>query len=207
MNADTSTTSTNKPTTKDYVYRFSAAVANAILVTLGIGLLFQTIAQFIHWQPLYDAGTMGTVLLAPALGVAVASQLDVNTLVIFSAMISSTVGSNAVHFTTKAVNGTSAVGGTLLQAAGSPSFSTGQPVSAVAAALIAALVGKYLTGKTPLDMVLVILGQQPPERFQAWDLLPLQRRSCLISVDSLSNPCTSIRSWGLSAFRLHGHYS
>lgn len=87
MNADTSTTSTNKPTTKDYVYRVSAAVANAILVTLGIGLLFQTIAQFIHWQPLYDAGTMGTVLLAPALGVAVASQLDVNTLVIFSAMI------------------------------------------------------------------------------------------------------------------------
>ena len=117
MNADTSTTSTNKPTTKDYVYRVSAAVANAILVTLGIGLLFQTIAQFIHWQPLYDAGTMGTVLLAPAL-----------------------------------------VGGTLLQAAGSPSFSTGQPVSAVAAALIAALVGKYLTGKTPLDMVLVPFG-------------------------------------------------
>ena len=104
MNAATSTTSTNKPTTKDYVYRVSAAVANAILVTLGIGLLFQTIAQFIHWQPLYDAGTMGTVLLAPALGVAVASQLDVNTLVIFSAMISATVGSNAVHFTTKAVN-------------------------------------------------------------------------------------------------------
>ncbi len=150
MNAATSTTSTNKPTTKDYVYRVSAAVANAILVTLGIGLLFQTIAQFIHWQPLYDAGTMGTVLLAPALGVAVASQLDVNTLVIFSAMISATVGSNAVHFTTKAVNGTSAVGG--------PSFSTGQPVSAVAAALIAALVGKYLTGKTPLDMVLVPFG-------------------------------------------------
>lgn len=158
MNAATSTTSTNKPTTKDYVYRVSAAVANAILVTLGIGLLFQTIAQFIHWQPLYDAGTMGTVLLAPALGVAVASQLDVNTLVIFSAMISATVGSNAVHFTTKAVNGTSAVGGTLLQVAGSPSFSTGQPVSAVAAALIAALVGKYLTGKTPLDMVLVPFG-------------------------------------------------
>ena len=50
------------------------------------------------------------------------------------------------------------VGGTLLQAAGSPSFSTGQPVSAVAAALIAALVGKYLTGKTPLDMVLVPFG-------------------------------------------------
>lgn len=59
MNADTSTTSTNKPTTKDYVYRVSAAVANAILVTLGIGLLFQTIAQFIHWQPLYDAGNDG----------------------------------------------------------------------------------------------------------------------------------------------------
>ena len=82
MNAAASTTSTNKPTTKDYVYRVSAAVANAILVTLGIGLLFQTIAQLIHWQQLYDDGTMGTGLLAPALGVALASKLAGNTLVV-----------------------------------------------------------------------------------------------------------------------------
>lgn len=157
MNTDTANTNTDKPTptVKDYVYRVSAAVANAILVTLGVGLMFQTIAKFINWQPLYDAGTIGTVLLAPALGVAVASQMGVNTLVIFSSMISATIGANAVHFTAKAVSGTSAVGGTLLQAAGSPSFSTGQPVSAVAAAIIATLVGKYLTGRTPLDMVLV----------------------------------------------------
>jgi len=83
----------HKTTVKEYAYNISAAVANAILVTLGMGLLMQTIAGFVHFQPLYMAGT----------GV----------------------------------------------------FSTGQPVSAVCAALIAALLGKYLSGKTPLDMVLV----------------------------------------------------
>ncbi|KRL96729.1 PTS transporter subunit IIC [Liquorilactobacillus satsumensis] len=148
-------TNTTAPTVKEYAYRISAAVANAILVTLGIGLLLQTIASFVHWNALYQVGVIANDLLAPALGVAIASQLGTNSLVMFSAMISSTVGANAVHFTTGAVNGTTATGSSLMQAAGSATFATGQPVSAVLAGLVAALVGKYLTGKTPLDMMLV----------------------------------------------------
>ncbi|MCG4778622.1 hypothetical protein L0P10_17245, partial [Eggerthella lenta] len=72
-------------------------------------------------------------------------------------MIAATVGSNAVHFVTaaKGVAAVTATGQTAVQAAGTGVFSTGQPVSAVCAALIAALLGKYLSGKTPLDMVLV----------------------------------------------------
>ncbi len=151
------TNTTAPPTVKEYAYRISAAVANAILVTLGIGLLLQTIASFVHWNALYQVGVIANDLLAPpALGVAIASQLGTNSLVMFSAMISSTVGgANAVHFTTGAVNGTTATGSSLMQAAGSATFATGQPVSAVLAGLVAALVGKYLTGKTPLDMMLV----------------------------------------------------
>lgn len=151
------TTTEHKVTVKEYAYRVCAAIANAILVTLGIGLLLQTLASFIHWNALYQVGTMANDLLAPALGVAIASQLNTNSLVIFSAMISSTVGANAVHFTDAAVKGTTATGSTLAQAAGSAVIATGQPVSAVLAGLIAALVGKYLTGKTPLDMMLVPL--------------------------------------------------
>lgn len=75
----------------------------------------------------------------------------------FSSMIAATVGSNAVHFVAaaKGVATVTATGQTAVQAAGTGIFTTGQPVSAVFAALIAALVGKYLSGKTPLDMVLV----------------------------------------------------
>ncbi|KRL05772.1 PTS transporter subunit IIC [Liquorilactobacillus oeni] len=149
------TNTAEKTSVKEYAYRVSAAVANAILVTLGIGLLLQTIASFIHWNALYQVGVIANDLLAPALGVAIASQLGTNSLVMFSAMISSTIGANAVHFTNSAVNGTTATGASLMQAAGSATFATGQPISAVLAGLIAALVGKYLTGKTPLDMMLV----------------------------------------------------
>lgn len=150
----------DRTTVKEYAYNISAAVANAILVTLGMGLLMQTIAGFVHFQPLYQAGTLAQDLLAPALGLAVASQLRVTTLVMFSSMIAATVGANAVHFVT-AANGVATVtatGQTAVQAAGTGVFSTGQPISAVAAGLVAALVGKYLSGKTPLDMVLVPFG-------------------------------------------------
>ena len=133
-----------KKTVRDYAYNLSAAIANAILVTLGMGLLMQTVAGFVHWQPLFEAGTLAQALLAPALGLAVASQLEVTTLVTFSTIISATA------------TAMQSVGGTAHPlVVGNAVFSTGQPVSAVAAALLAALLGKWLSGKTPLDMVLV----------------------------------------------------
>lgn len=142
---------------KDYVYKVSAGVSNAILVMLGIGLLIESIANFVHWPALHMVGTMAKIMLAPAFGAAIAMQLRTNSLVMFSSMIAATVGSNAVFFTDAATKGTTATGHALLQAAGSGVFTTGQPISAVAAGLVAALVGKYLTGKTPLDMMLVPL--------------------------------------------------
>ena len=133
----------NSSVVKEAAYRIFAAVANAILVILGGGLLVQTIGNLSGLHVLTLVGAEAQVLLAPAIGVAVASQMNTNTLVTFASMISATVGANAVHFTTTAVKGATA---------------TGQPVSAVLAAVVAVLVGKYLTGKTPLDMVLVPFG-------------------------------------------------
>lgn len=57
----------------------------------------------------------------------------------FSAMISSTVGGAAIHRT----------------AEGALTMVTGQPLSAVLAAVIATYVGKRLTGKTKLDMMAI----------------------------------------------------
>ncbi|GKS81033.1 membrane protein [Ligilactobacillus pabuli] len=145
-------------TVKDYVYAVSAGVSNAVLVMLGVGLLIQSLANFIHWDALFQVGAIAQWMLAPAFGAVIATQLKTNSLVMFSAMISATVGANAVYFTQAGVNGVTATGNTMAQAASAGIFTSGQPISAVAAGLIAALVGKYLTGKTPLDMMLVPLG-------------------------------------------------
>lgn len=145
----------DKESIRDTVYKVSAAVSNAILVTLGMGLLLQTIAGFIHWAPMVQMGAITKVMLPAAFGAAIASQMKTNTLVMFSAMAASAVGANAVFFTDKAVQGVTATGYAGAQAAGSAIITTGQPISAVLAGLIAVLFGKWLSGKTPLDMVIV----------------------------------------------------
>lgn len=149
---------TDKMSVKDYVYAVSAGVSNAVLVMLGVGLLIQSLANFVHWNALFQVGAIAQWMLAPAFGAVIATQLKTNSLVMFSAMISATVGANAVYFTANGVNGVTATGNQMAQAASAGIFTSGQPISAVAAGLIAALIGKYLTGKTPLDMILVPLG-------------------------------------------------
>ncbi|MCD7132802.1 PTS transporter subunit IIC [Limosilactobacillus balticus] len=148
----------NSSKVKEVAYRIFAAVANAILVVLGGGLLTQTIGNLTGLHVLSLIGGEAQVLLAPAIGVAVASQMNTNTLVTFASMVVATVGANGVHFTNEAVRGVTATGQVALSSIGAPVFTTGQPVSAVLAAVVTVLVGKYLTGKTPLDMVLVPFG-------------------------------------------------
>lgn len=145
----------SKISIKETVYNVSAAVSNAILVTLGMGLLLQTIAGFIDWAPMVQMGAITKVMLPAAFGAAIASQMKTNTMVMFAAMAASTVGANAVFFSDKAVQGVTATGYAGAQLAGSTIITTGQPISAVLAGLIAVLFGKWLSGKTPLDMVIV----------------------------------------------------
>lgn len=55
-----------KESVRDIVYNTSAAVSNAILVTLGMGLLLQTIAGFIQWEPMVQMGAITKILLPAA---------------------------------------------------------------------------------------------------------------------------------------------
>lgn len=73
-------------TVKETIYNVSAAVSNAILVTLGMGLLLQTIAGFIDWAPMAQMGAITKVMLPAAFGAAIASQMKTNTMVMFAAM-------------------------------------------------------------------------------------------------------------------------
>ncbi|MDF7626805.1 PTS sugar transporter subunit IIC [Lactobacillaceae bacterium L1_55_11] len=144
-----------KESVREMVYNVSAAVSNAILVTLGMGLLLQTIAGFIHWAPMVQLGAITKIMLPAAFGAAIASQMKTNTMVMFAAMAASTVGANAVFFTTSAMKLSTVTGFASAQAPGAAVMTTGQPISAVLAGLVAVLFGKWLSGKTPLDMIIV----------------------------------------------------
>lgn len=124
----------------DRMYKASAGVANAVLVTLAIGLLFETFGNFLGWGAFLTIGGIAKVLLAPAIGAGVAYQLGGNTLVIYSALICSTVGGGAMQLTESGMV-----------------MVTGQPVSALIAALVATYVGKRVTGKTKLDLMAIPL--------------------------------------------------
>lgn len=130
-----------KQSTKNYLvdrmYKGSQGLANAVLVTLGIGLLIETFGTFTGWEGFTTVGKAAQLMLAPAIGAGIAYQLGGNTLVIFSAMASGTVGAGALS----------------MNADGSWVLTTGQPISAVIAAVIAIWVGKRVAGKTKLDML------------------------------------------------------
>jgi len=112
----------------DRMVKVSAGMANAVLVTLGVGLLIETLGNLLHIQMLLTIGGVAKVLLAPALGAGIAFQLGGNTLVLFSAMIAATIGGAALQST--------ASGLVLVP---------GQPISALLAAAVAVYVGKRMT--------------------------------------------------------------
>lgn len=122
----------------DRMYKASGGIANAVLVTLGIGLLFESFGKYFGWETFLLIGGTAKVLLAPAIGVGIAYQLGGNSLVIFSSMVCASIGGAAISINE-----------------GAMSIVTGQPLSAAAAAVIATYIGKRLVGKTKLDMMAV----------------------------------------------------
>lgn len=130
---------------KDYVmpriFKASTGIAQGIFVTLGIGLLIKNIGTSFEINSLVQIGTIAISLMAPAVGAGVALMLGANALVIFSAMIAAAVGAGALSITEA---------GVLIKA--------GEPIGALLTATIATFVGKRITGKTPLDMMVIPLG-------------------------------------------------
>lgn len=68
-----------KESTKKYIidrmYKASQGLANAVLVTLGIGLLIETIGTFTGWEGFLLIGNAAQLMLAPAIGAGIAYQL------------------------------------------------------------------------------------------------------------------------------------
>ena len=122
----------------DRMFTGSTGVAHAVFVTLGIGLLFETMGSMLNLPILTTLGGATKFIFAPAVGAGIAVALKANTLTIFSSMAAATLGAGAM---------TATEAGVLI--------TTGEPIGAVMAGIVATFVGKKVTGKTPLDMMAV----------------------------------------------------
>lgn len=120
------------------VFKASTGIAQAIFVTLGIGLLLENIGKMLDFQSLILIGTVSKVLMAPAIGAGIAFMLGANGLTIFSAMAASAIGAGSIQITEA---GITIIGG--------------EPIGALLTATLATFIGKRVTGKTPLDMMAV----------------------------------------------------
>lgn len=126
---------------KDRIFKGSSGLSQGIFVTLGIGLLLENIGKMLGFAPLIAVGTVTKMLMAPGIGAGIAFALGANALTIFSAMAASTLGAAAMTITPEV--------GVLIK--------TGEPIGAVLAGIVATFVGKKVSGKTSLDMMLVPL--------------------------------------------------
>lgn len=122
----------------DKVFKGSAGLAQGIFVTLGIGILLENLGKMMGLDILITIGTVTKTLMAPGIGVGIAFALGANSLTIFSAMAASTLGAAAMTITATGIM-----------------IKGGEPVGAVLAGIVATYVGKKISGKTKLDMMLV----------------------------------------------------
>ncbi|WP_194192422.1 PTS transporter subunit IIC [Clostridium chrysemydis] len=125
---------------KETIFKGSSGLAFGILVTLGIGLLLETIGKMTGLSDLVTIGTITKTLMAPAIGAGIAFSLGGNSLIIFSSMAASTIGASAIKIGENALT-----------------ISGGEPIGALLSSAFCIYIGKKVLGKTNLDMMIVPL--------------------------------------------------
>lgn len=125
---------------KDRIYKGSSGLSQGIFVMLGIGLLLKNIGIITNFAPLATIGTVTVQLVAPAIGAGIAFALGSNLLTVLSSIAAATIGAAALSVTPEGIK-----------------IVTGEPVGATLAAIVATFVGKKISGKTPLDMMVIPL--------------------------------------------------
>ena len=127
-----------KETFTDQLYKASQGIAAAVVVTLGIGLLIQSIGELLGLTTLVTIGAVTKTLLIPGLGIGISYYLKTDILTMLSASAAGVIGGRAYIF-----------------ADGVLSLKSGEPVGALVAIAIAIIVGTFLFNKTRFNMILV----------------------------------------------------
>ena len=123
---------------KNYLIKTLNGMALGLFSSLIIGLILKQIGDLSSIEQLSLFGRTAQFMMGPAIGAAVAHAIGAGPLVIFASLVTGAIGAGTVKF----VEGVATIG-------------IGEPMGAFVAALIGAEIGKRITGKTKVDIVLV----------------------------------------------------
>lgn len=121
-----------------YIVKVLNGMAQGLFSSLLIGLIIKQIGLIGGFPTLVNFGDVAQSLMGPAIGAGVAYSIGAPALAIFAALIAGAIGAGSVNFQS-----------------GAAVIAIGEPVGAFVAALIGAHMGKLISGKTKVDIVLV----------------------------------------------------
>lgn len=124
---------------REYFIKTLNGMALGLFASLIIGLIFKQIGQLSGIGQLVILGRAAQVLMGPAIGAAVAYSIKTSPLGIFAALVAGAIGA-----------------GTVVPLEGAQvGIVIGEPMGAYIAAVVAAEVSKWISGRTRVDIVLV----------------------------------------------------
>lgn len=126
---------------QDYIVKVFNGMALGLFSSLLIGLIIKQIGVLAGFPFLVEFGNVAQSLMGPAIGAGVAHSIGAPPLAIFASIITGAIGAGSVNFES-----------------GAATIAIGEPVGAFIAALLGAHVGKLISGKTKVDIVLVPMG-------------------------------------------------
>ncbi|OPJ54716.1 hypothetical protein CLOTH_20070 [Alkalithermobacter paradoxus] len=123
---------------REYFTKTLNGMALGLFSSLIIGLILKQIGDLVNIEAISTFGRTAQLLMGPAIGAGVAYSLSAPPLVIFASLISGAIGAGSINIVE---------GQTIIR--------IGEPAGAFIASLIGAEVGRRISGKTKVDIVLV----------------------------------------------------
>ncbi len=123
---------------QQYLVKVLNGMALGLFSSLIIGLIISQLGKLLNIDMLVQFGDIAQLLMGPAIGVGIAYSLNLKGLGLYSSLVTGALGA-----------------GTVVLANGSATIQIGEPVGALLAAVIGVEIAKRVTGKTPVDIVLV----------------------------------------------------
>jgi len=123
---------------REYLTKTLNGMALGLFSSLIIGLILKQIGDLLGFGDVILFGKIAQYMMGPAIGAGVAYSLGAPPLVIFASLITGAIGAGTVNI----VDGVA-------------SLRIGDPVGAFVASLIAAEIGRLISGKTSIDIVLI----------------------------------------------------
>lgn len=123
---------------REYLTKTLNGMALGLFSSLIIGLILKQIGDLLGFEDVVLFGKIAQYMMGPAIGAGVAYSLGAPPLVIFASLITGAIGAGTVNIVE-----------------GVPSLRIGDPVGAFVASLIAAEIGRLISGKTSIDIVLI----------------------------------------------------